>query len=35
LDKPAFSRISQTFQPQFVVPNFDEFVKRRVCPKRG
>ncbi len=34
-DKPAFSRISETFQPPFVVPNFREFVKRQVCQKRG
>ncbi len=33
LDKPSFSRISQAFQPQFVVPNFREFVKRQVCSK--
>ncbi len=35
LDKPAFSRIPQTLQPQFVVPNFRGFVKRQVCPKWG
>ena len=33
--KPAFSRINQTFQPQFVVPNFREFVKRQVWSKMG
>ncbi len=34
-DKPAFSRIPQTFQPWFVVHNFREFVKRQVCKNRG
>ena len=34
-DKPAFSRIHQTFQPRFVVHNFGEFVKRRVCQNGG
>ena len=28
-------QISQRFQPQFVVLNFTEFVKRQVCQKRG
>jgi hypothetical protein len=35
LDKPAFSRFSHIFQPQFVVPTLMDFVKRQVCPKRG
>jgi hypothetical protein len=34
-DKPAFSRMHQTFQPRFVVHNFGEFVKRRVCQNGG
>ncbi len=34
-DKPAFSRIPQTFQPRFVVHNFWEFVKRQVCQNGG
>jgi len=35
LDKPAFSRFSQIFKPQFVVPNLMEFVKRQVCVQNG
>jgi hypothetical protein len=34
LDKPSFSRITQTFRPQFLVHNCKEFRERQVCPKR-
>jgi hypothetical protein len=34
-DKPAFSRFSQLFQPQFVVHIFGKIVKRQVCQKWG
>ena len=35
LDKPAFSRIPQKFQPEFVVDSFDELSEMEIRSQKG